>query len=508
MNLNERITETAKKVLGRVDLFSSLVVGLPLYRYQIEPLQAIIKSVIEQRGLEFLLIFPRQSGKNEAIAQLLVYLLNIYQRTGGNIVFAAIADGIGRGIDRLEQRLENRWNAGRWKRAAKPTRRILGRAAVVFVSSHPQAASRGETANHLLIVDELQDQDPAHIEAVFTPMRAANNATAVYLGTTRFTSDALGRKRKELEADQQRDGIRRVWIVTPEQVAAENPNYNAFLQAQVARYGRNHPVIASEYYLEPIDASGGLFDARRRTLLSGRHEQQTKPYKFSTYIATIDIGGADEQTAAAGQLDNPNRDYTVITITEVSPDRLPTYRAVSVMVDQGTKHFSQPHDGRLNLAEQILAYLQLWHVAAVIIDSSGIGQGLADWLASHYNNVHPFHFTAASKAQLGSSFVALTEQGRAQYWKSEHEYSDSWWFMQQAEACSYFVPPDGRFERNLKWSVPDSHTTSTPAGNVPTHDDRLISFALIAEAERLRLAGELHLGSAHSITTYKDPLDM
>lgn len=508
MNLNERINETAKKVLARIDYFSLLVVGLPLYQYQIAPLRAIMESIINRRGHEFLLIFPRQSGKNETVAQLLVYLLNLYQRTGGDIVYAAIGDGLGRGIERLEQRLENKWNAGRWHRTYRPTRRTLGRASVVFVSSHPQAAARGATAHHLLVIDELQDQNAAHVDATFTPMRAANNATAVYLGTVRFTHDALWRKKQELEAAEQIDGIQRVFIVQPESVAAENPSYSAFLAAQVARYGRNHPIVASEYYLEPIDASGGLFPARRINLMRGRHDRETHPQPFSTYIATIDVGGIDEQIIESGVLDNPHRDYTIVTISEVTGDRNPTYRAVDVMIDQGSHHFTEHADGRLNLAEQILAYLQRWHVAAVIVDSSGIGQGLADWLKSSYRNVHPFHFSAVSKAQLGSAYVALVEQGRVQYWRPEHEFDDGWWFFTQTAACSYYVKPAGQFERDLRWSVPDSHKTTTPNGVVHTHDDRLVSFALVAEAERLRLAGQLHLGAATSRAVYTDPLDL
>lgn len=480
---------------------------MPLRDYQTKPLTAVLDSILNRRGHEFLLVFPRQSGKNEAVAHLLVYLLNIYQRSGTTIVYGAIGDGLGRGVGRLEQRLDNPWNAHHWKRAAKPTRRTLGRASVIFLSSHPQAASRGETAHHLLVIDELQDQDPAHLEATFTPMRAANNATALYLGTVRFTHDALWRKKKELEQLQNIDGIQRVWLVTPEQVAAENPAYAAFIAAQVARYGRNHPIVASEYYLEPIDASGGLFDARRRFLMDGRHDRQHQPKPGATYIATIDVGGQDEQTAAAGKLDNPRRDYTICTISEVGTGRLPAYYATDIFIDHGTRHFAA-EPGRLSLAEQLLAYLQRWNVAAVIVDSSGLGQGLADWLTTHHHNVHKFHFSAASKAQLGSSFVALVEQGRSWYFRSAAEYDDAWWFHAQAAACSYFVRPDGRFERDLKWSVPDSHTTPTPAGNVPTHDDRLISFALIAEAERLRLAGELHLGTAESRITYKDPLEL
>src|SRR5690606_19432605 len=188
-----------------------------------------VESVLRRTGREFLLIFPRQSGKNEATAQLLVYLLNLLHRRGGNIVYAAIGDGLERGIGRLEERLQNPLNAGRWRKTRRPRRRVLGRAAVVFVSSSPHAFARGETAHWLLVVDELQDQNAAHLEAVFTPMRAANNATALYLGTVRTTSDALWQKKAELEALQATDGVRRVFLVRPEEVTASNPAYGNFL---------------------------------------------------------------------------------------------------------------------------------------------------------------------------------------------------------------------------------------------------------------------------------------
>jgi hypothetical protein len=78
-----RVSRAAKALLRDPALFSRLVIGRPLRRYQIEPLRAILDSVLNKRGREFLLIFPRQSGKNETIAQLLAYLLNLQVRTYG-----------------------------------------------------------------------------------------------------------------------------------------------------------------------------------------------------------------------------------------------------------------------------------------------------------------------------------------------------------------------------------------------------------------------------------------
>jgi hypothetical protein len=65
----------ATYLLNDIGLFSRHVIGLPLYDYQLQPLRAIVDAVLNRQGGEFLLVFPRQSGKNEAVAHLLVYLL-------------------------------------------------------------------------------------------------------------------------------------------------------------------------------------------------------------------------------------------------------------------------------------------------------------------------------------------------------------------------------------------------------------------------------------------------
>ena len=67
-----RITDAAIRFLSDMSLFSRLVLQVPLRPYQLAPLRPIIESVLRRQGREFLLIFPRQSGKNEAVAHLLV----------------------------------------------------------------------------------------------------------------------------------------------------------------------------------------------------------------------------------------------------------------------------------------------------------------------------------------------------------------------------------------------------------------------------------------------------
>lgn len=506
-------TANLADLLSDITHFSQYVLSIPLYTYQLTPIQAILDSILNLHGREFILVFPRQSGKNEAVAHLLVYLLNLFQRRGGSIVYGAIGDGLGRGIRRLDQRLDNPLNIHRWRKSAKPASRWLGRASVIFLSTHPYTASRGETATWLLVIDEMQDQDHNHLESVFEPMRAANNATAVYIGTVRTTSDALWRKKLELEQLQAKDSIQRVFVVDPEVITQENLAYSRFLQAKILRYGRNHPIVACEYFNEPIYGAGGLFDKRRRQLMKGTHPREEHPNPSDTYLATLDVAGQDEAaTDALADLDNPGRDYTVCTIFRltISEDIGPIYQAVDVFVDHGSRHF-EDFPGRPMLARRLLAWLNHWNASHIVADESGVGAGLVSWLSGKLgaDRVTGYTFTAINKAKLGSAFISLIETGRYKYWTGDEdeELSDGWWFWQQVEACGYHIPPGGQFDKSLSWSVATTARISTPTVRQKIHDDRLISGALVAIYDQLIADGSIRVGQARSaIIEAYDPL--
>jgi hypothetical protein len=134
----------------------------------------------------------------------------------------------------------------------------------------------------------------------------------------------------------------------------------------------------------------------------------------------------------------------------------PTYEAVDVFVDHGSRHF-QESPGQPALVHRLLAWLQHWQVSHVIADATGAGEGLVDWLAAALgqSRITPFKFTPTTKAQLGSSFLSLIETGRFKYWTDDPSSEpctlhlvpggpadpDSHSFFTQAAACSYSLPP-------------------------------------------------------------------
>ena len=62
--------------------------------------------------------------------------------------------------------------------------------------------------------------------------------------------------------------------------------------------------------------------------------------------------------------------------------------------------------------------------------------------------------------------------------------------------------------RDMRWFVPGTARVSGPDGRVAVHDDRLVSAALVAEADRLMREGKIVVGRAESaVIKGVDPIE-
>lgn len=475
------LEEIALRALREISLFSRVIIRRPLRKYQLMPARAIVDSVLRKKGMEFAVMFPRQSGKNETQSQVEAYLLNLYQRVPGATIVKGQPTMTPQGINamrRLDMSLSNDWNRAQWRRA-HGYQIHLGEAAVYFFSGEPAANVAGATANVLLQCDEAQDMLEAEWDKKFLPMAASTNATRVYWGTAWTSRTFLARKVRHLRDLERQDGIRRVFIVTPDEVAAENPDYGDFVAGQVAAKGRNHPLIKTQYFNEEIDADGGMFPATRRALMQGDHPARLDPEPGHIYALLLDVAGADEgaigERTDAAALENPKRDSTVLTIVDVDLASLqdqvlkaPTYRVVQRKAWTGIKHTL--------LYGQLLALAKHWKAKYLVADATGVGAGLVDFLTAALpaGVVFPFVFSSKTKSDLGWDFIGVCDTGR---WK-EHVAAagdaDGAEFWHQLEFCGHEVL-DGPAHM-LRWGVPDG--TRDPATATLVHDDYILSAAL------------------------------
>ena len=473
------ITESLKDLLDDVRRFADLCSGVRLRSYQEAVAMAVVDSVLHQAGHTFVVMFPRQSGKNELQAQIQAYLL-VRLSTMSAAEMVAISPTwkpqSQNAMKRLERVLKKNFvTKPTWAKELGYVYRI-GSARVIFLSGSPETNIVGATASALLSVDEAQDIQIAKFDHDIAPMSASTNATRVFWGTAWTGRTLLARELRAAREAEQRDGIRRVFVIGAEQVGQEVSAYREFVAGQVARFGRQHVMVRTQYFSEEVDAEGGMFAPERIALMRGAHERQQAAAPGRVYALLLDVAGEDEgASGAAGeelaQLDNPGRDSTALTVVEVDLATLddaliqaPTYRVMDRQQWLGVKHTS--------LYAQLLALAESWRARFVVVDATGVGAGLASFLSrARPDQLLPVTFSQSVKSELGWGFLGIVDGGR---WR-EYAPLDAE-LLEQLEHCQFQIQPGPG--KTMRWGVPD-RTRSAATGRL-VHDDLVLSAALAA----------------------------
>ena len=531
--MKDRNHRIARQIYRNPDYFVLKASQRRLRSYQREVLNSIICSIREKAGRSFVVIFSRQSGKNELQAQMFVYLLAVLSRYALNIVSVSptFRPQTLTAVSRLEKILSrNIFTRRLWERRDGFKVR-LGSSQVVFLSGHPSASVVGETAHILLSVDEAQAVDPRRFDTVFAPMAAAHNATRVFWGTSWTSNTLLARERRLAEAAEKEDGIRRVWIVPGDVVAAEVPSYAEFLQSEIAHLGRDHPIIRSQYFCEEIDAQSGMFNLTRLALMQGDRPPMSSPPLWRAVPASrggieppsaasatlrsipvgrvaeepfaflLDVAGQDEARLRVGPgsgtgnglyeapLANPGRDAVSLTIASIDLSTLatlqaPTFRFVHRQQWTGLNH--------LAVFGKLKSLAESWKPQHIVMDATGVGEGLWAMLDRAFpRRVIPVRFNRQAKSEIGWRYLAIIETGRVR------DCCPSDAVRAQYQACqSEILPGPGT---TLRWGVPEG--MRGPDGEL-IHDDYLMADALTAVLDRL----EWHARTDVATSEGYDPL--
>ena len=477
MSIPTRETGTSAAIGGGDPLEFAQSGKVVLRSYQRDVLNAIARAVRAEQGGTFAVMFPRQSGKNEAQAQLEAYLLHLFMEVGGDIVkFSPTFEPQARiGMRRLEKALaQNPLTEPHWRKEGGGIYRV-GQARATFLSAAGEAHVVGATASVLLEVDEAQDVSISKYDKEIAPMAASTNAVRVFWGTAWTRQTLLARELAEARA------AGRAFVVNADEVALEVPAYGRFVQEQIARLGREHPAIRTQFFCEELDAGGGMFGAERQARMhSGRMFEAPAG---GTYAILIDVGG--EETAE-GSNRRAQRDATAATVVWVDLAtlaapllRAPTYRPVERRLWVGASH--------VDLYQELLGLAAHYAARRVVIDATGVGAGLAAFLERALpGRVARFVFNLASKSQLGWDFLTLVDQGR---WQEPVFPPTPNGAAQEALQALFIAQAEGAQQtiltgagRLMRWGVPDE--MRHPVSGQPLHDDLLISAALAAVLDR------------------------
>jgi hypothetical protein len=374
--------ETHMKLKSVKD-FAHGFVGVRLRPYQVTAAEAIARSVFKRDGMTFVIIFSRQSGKDELLANLILFLLARLNDLGGSIICVqpTFKPQTINAMDRLSQRASQRpFFAGTLRRSSGYIFRFRAARALYF-SADPAANVVGATADRLLIINEAQDVEAGVYDKRFAPMAASGNATKVFSGTSWTSDTLLERERQAALRAQRADGIQRVFMVDGLQVAKVNKLYGLFLNSEIQKLGRQHPLVKTQYFCELIDAQAGMFNDKRRALMQGDQDAQSAPVSGHVYAFCVDVAGQDEALLNLDGMGNPGRDSTTLSIVDVDLSSLstlqaPTYRIVYRDAWQGLNH--------LVIFGKLAALAALWHPQKIVMDATGVGEGLWAMLDKAY----------------------------------------------------------------------------------------------------------------------------
>ena len=442
-----------------------------LRAYQCEAGRAVIESIFQRRGRSISVQIARQGGKNELSAQIELLLLTAAGH-GGDAIKCAPTFHPQLQVSR--RRLWTRIGQAGLRNVARlePDAVRLGDARVLFLSAGPQSNIVGHTAGLLLEVDEAQDVDAAKFDREFRPMAAATDATTVYYGTPWDEGTLLERaKQAHLEAER-RDGVRRHFEYDWQAVAACNPAYARFVEGERERLGATHPIFLTQYCLKLIASGGRLLTEVQRAQLAGEHRRLARPAAGEGYAAGLDLAGGDDgqPTGEARSPAAARRDATVLTVGRiVQPAHDAPVQEPRVEIVEHLAWTGEPHETLLPRLIDLLG--DVWRVARVAVDATGLGETTARLLAQALGEerVQAVKCSAERKSQLGFGLLAAINGGRLKMYRGDGSPEQREFWRQCERARSAY-----RANRTMNFFV-------DPAEG---HDDYLMSAALLVEASR------------------------
>ncbi len=266
--------------------------------------------------------------------------------------------------------------------------------------------------------------------------------------------------------------------------------------------------------LRAPEGRGNLLPAEQGIASSLRSSQR---HDQGPIVFTLDVAGQDEATFHNPEeqvLRNPGRDAVSLTIAAVDLSEMGTLQAPIFRIVQREQWTGLNH---LAVFGKLIALADQWGPQYIVIDATGVGEGLWAMLDKRYpTRILPVKFSAQKKSEIGYRFLAMIETGRLR----DCTFSDAGTASENAgprhvvPLRSSNVTPsmvDKQYtacvsevllgpQKTMRWGVPEG---TRDANGELIHDDIVMADALLAEADLL----EWHVHTPTFIIPPKDPLE-
>jgi hypothetical protein len=483
--------EAFKRYQRDAYLFSRDVVGLPLYPYQVGWAQHIIDVVRERRNETVIVEMARQSGKNQGQSLVSTMLLATHANHEQSSIVAIAPTYKPQLInsrmrfDSLAKHIEQRLPFLKFRSSMGYIYRC-GKASIHFLSADPNASVVGATASLLMIVDEMQDVQPAVYQKNFSPMRASTNAPVAGFGTA-WSEDTLLYQSKRAILEGRTRG--KVYRVLPEEIAVSNPAYGDFVDNEIARLGRSHPLVKTQYYLEELATAGRMLNRQQLELMVGSHPRADRRQSEPIICAGLDFAGADEQAGELVSLNNASaRDSVALVVAAVTWQRI----GDGIMLPRIEVRARYEWTNVNPVSLHSLIYEILWHrwrVDLVYCDATGIGATGTAMLAAALNKpgraerVKAVTFDSAWNTHTDAAFGLISAINNGNF----KDYAPAG--FDPIAVSGQEAPPQDDPHQHVWWQRGQARLEAKPSKRVRMyvpddagHDDLLIADGLLCLA--------------------------
>lgn len=251
----------------------------------------------------------------------------------------------------------------------------------------------------LMICDEAQDIGTFKYNKSLSPMCSHYNGTRVLIGTPTiqkgFFFDRIEFNKKQAEKTGVKDHFEYDYKVG----CKYNPYYEKYVMKEMAKYGSDSDEFRMAYKLEWVFERGMFItDAFLEPPYALENLERFKYLYDKQVVVGVDVGKKQDSTVVTIGLPDYSKPIIIEESNKVDvPDFI---RYKTTIIDW----FELLGDNYNEQYYKILEYLSKWNVKVLVIDATGVGTALYDWLNAAVNfPIIPYTFTTKSKSDLAKN---------------------------------------------------------------------------------------------------------
>lgn len=438
-NIEEELKQEAQVANVKMDLddlvekivkYCEVQAGIDLHPYQREFAKAIVWSLVTNAGEEITALFSRQSGKTETVAVILggcmVILPTLAKAMPDLYEIGMFKDGLMVGLfapsneqsftafSRIRERIRSK-NAQMimndveidtyLENDGKGNPMMLSNGSFVRMQTAAKQANIESKSYHVVLIDEAQDCDNTKVKKSIHPMLAAYNGTIIKIGTSNTKrSDFYDAIRRNIR-NEQRHGARKTHFQFDYKVVSKyNPKYKTFVEKEIKRLGYDSDEFRMAYRLHFI-LERGMFitqDELEEKVYDPKLKHADSEMEYDCVVGIDVAKGGDSTVVTVLRVD-----YNNMVVNEDTGEEYPTKELVNWLEFNGENHEAQFH--------QITDWLSQFRVSCIYIDSTGMGDPVADRFEAYYSGqaqVEGYRFTRPSKSVMWKFLYQEINAGR------------------------------------------------------------------------------------------------